>query len=133
MKRLQYFFVIIFIVLVHLNLFADQEIKINFKNLDIENFIKITSKIIQKDILITSKVEGKVNYISNKSIDKKNILDVLKYDLQSKGFSLLRREDIFLVVKDENLFKYNETNDKNSLQVEVIPIKNLESKLVVKF
>ena len=132
MKRLRYFFVIVFIVFVDLNLFADQEIKINFKNLDIENFIKITSKIIQKDILITSKVEGKVNYISNKSINKKNILDVLKYDLQSKGFSLLRREDIFLVVKDENLFKYNETNDKNSLQVEVIPIKNLESKLVVK-
>ena len=131
MKRLQYFFLIVFIVCLHLNLFANQEIKVNFKNLDIENFIKITSKIIQKDILITSKVEGKVNYISNKSINKTNILDILKYDLQSKGFSLLRKDDIFLVVKDENLFKYNTNNDKNSLEVEVIPIKNLDSKLVV--
>ena len=131
MIRLESFFLAL-IVVVQINLFAEEDIKISFKNLEIESFIKITSKVIQKDILITSKVEGNVNYISNTKINKKNILDILKYDLQSKGFSLIPKEDIFLVVKDENLFRYDEKNGKNLLKVEVIPIKNLDSKLVSK-
>ncbi len=130
MKSLQYCVVIISVICFQLNLLAGQEIKINFKNLDTESLIKITSKIIQKDILITSKVEGKVNFISNRSINKKNILDILKYDLQSKGFSLVNKRDMFLVVKDENLVKYNKKKPLNTPIVSVIPIKNIDSKVV---
>lgn len=122
---------ILCIFFLQVSLFATQNATINFKSLDTEKLIKITSKMIQKDILITSKVEGKVNYVSNKVIDKKNILEILKYDLQSKGFSLLSRGDMFLVVKDENLLKYNEKKNLRSPRVAVISIKNIDSKLVV--
>jgi len=130
MKIFQYL-IIASTLFFQLHLFANQEIKINFKNLNTEKLIKITSKIIKKDILITSKVEGKVDYISNKSINKKNILDILKYDLKSKGFSLLSRDDILLVVADENLLKYKSESDSNTPTVATVPVKNIDSKLVV--
>ncbi|MCD4759055.1 MAG: hypothetical protein K8R39_12345 [Arcobacteraceae bacterium] len=131
MRNFHSLILLVVAILFQLNLFANQEVKINFKNLDTENLIKITSKIVQKDILITSKVEGKVQYISNKPINKKNILDILRYDLQSKGFSLLIRDDIFLVVKDGNLLKYDKKLSLNTPRVEVLPIKNVDSKLIV--
>ena len=43
------------------NLFANDEININFKDLKIMDFIKITSKIINKNILITDEIDGNVN------------------------------------------------------------------------
>jgi general secretion pathway protein D len=131
MRVFSYFTIPTIVIVLQLTIFANQEVKINFKNLDTENLIKITSKIVQKDILITSKVEGKVQYISNKPINKKNILDILRYDLQSKGFSLLNRDDIFLVVKNENLLKYDKKKIQNIPTVAVLPIKNVDSKFIV--
>ena len=40
-------------------------ITINFQDLTISNLIKITAKILNKNILQTTKIEGKVDFISN--------------------------------------------------------------------
>lgn len=110
--------------------FASQkEIQINFKSLSSENFVKIVSKAIQKDILITSSIEGEVNFSSNTPITKKNILDILQYDLISKGFTLLEKNGIYLIVKNDNLSLYTQEK-KQSLGIEVVTIKNLEASLV---
>jgi len=132
MKIFQFLNLLIVIILLQLNLYATKEIGINFKNLTSENFIKITSKIIKQDILITSKIKGKVNFISNKKINKKNILDILKYDLKSKGFFLLKKGDILLVVKKSDLKKYTKKQDKKSPIVDVISIKNLDGAVAIK-
>lgn len=130
LSRFLSFFIVA--ILLQLDLYAVKEIGINFKNLTSENFIKITSRVIKQNILITSKVKGKVNFISNKKINNKNILDILKYDLKSKGFSLLKKSNILLVVKDSDLEKYTKKQDEKSPIVDVIPIKNLDGKVVVK-
>ena len=49
---------------------ANDDININFKDLKIPEFIKITSKIINKNILITQEIEGNVNFVSTKPINK---------------------------------------------------------------
>ena len=54
-----------------LNLNAQEEpVNINFKDLKVMDLIKITSKIIDKNILITEEIKGNVDFVSNKPINK---------------------------------------------------------------
>ena len=76
-------------------------INVNFNNLTINNIIKITSKIINKNILISTKISGKVNFISNKPIYKSEVLDVLKTILKSKGFEIIEINNILNIVAIE--------------------------------
>ena len=74
---------VLFVIILVFNLFANDEINVNFKDLRIVDLIKITSKIINKNILITQDIEGTVDFIPNKPLhlytqeEKQNLLDLL--------------------------------------------------------
>jgi len=91
-----------------------EEININFKNLEIEDFIKITTKIIGKNILLTSNIKGKVEFISNKPIYKEDLLSLAVYVLESKGYTIVESDNILRVVKLSDAAKYNVPVYKNS-------------------
>jgi len=92
--------VFILVVLLGSYSFAKEEkININFKDLQIMDLVKITSKIIDKNILITQGIKGKVDFISNKPVDKKELVKILIYVLESKGFTLVNNEDMLRIVK----------------------------------
>ena len=55
---------------------AEKTININFKDLKIVDLIKVTSKIINKNILMTQKINGKVDFISNKPVSQDDILNI---------------------------------------------------------
>ncbi len=58
--------------------FANQnKVEINFKNLEINEFVKMVSKISDKNILLNSKIAGKVNFISVKPIKKSRFMTYL--------------------------------------------------------
>ncbi len=63
------------------------------------DLVKITSKIIDKNILVTQDVKGKVDFISNKPVDKKELVKILIYVLESKGFTLVNNVDMLRIVK----------------------------------
>ncbi len=84
-----------------------QPIDINFKNLSVEDLVKVTSKIIKKNILFTTKLSGKVDFISNKQLYKEDIVHVLIYVLESKGYTLVDNHDILRIVKITDAAKYN--------------------------
>jgi len=90
-----------------LNLFAKEQININFKDLEIEDFIKMTSKILDKNILITAKIKGKVNFISNEPIYKKDLLNLIVFVLESKGYTLIENEGILRIIRLSDVAKYN--------------------------
>lgn len=123
MKLNKMIFGIFFSMIVSINIFAKQEIVINFKNLEIKNFIKITSKILNKNILISSDIKGKVKFVTNKKIYKEEILNILVYVLESKGFT---------IVENENLLRIIRLEDASKKVVEVIYLKNAKSKNVIK-
>lgn len=64
-------------------------VHINFTNLKVEDLINLTSKVINKNILITTPVTGEVNFIANTPIYKDELLDILIYVLESKGYTLV--------------------------------------------
>lgn len=106
-----------------ISLFAKEEIVINFKDLEIKDFINITSKILNKNILVSTNILGKVKFVSNKKIYKEDVLDILTHVLESKGFTLVKNENFLQIVPSESLLKRT---------VEVIHLKNADSQNVIK-
>ncbi len=90
-------------------LFANtkEQININFKGLKISDLIKITSKIINKNILLTYKVNGTVDFISNKPIYKDDILNILIYVLEEKGYTVVENKGLLRVIRINDVAKYN--------------------------
>lgn len=102
----------LFTLLIVFNLEAKMEpLEINFQDLTISDLIKITSKIIDKNILLTNDIPGKVNFISNKPLYEKDIYNILIYTLQSKGFTIVENNGILRVVS---------LNDSTKLNVPVV-------------
>ncbi|XOB61412.1 type II secretion system protein GspD [Campylobacterota bacterium DY0563] len=85
--------------------YSSNLININFKDLSIEELITITSKKIGKNILLTEKIEGSVDFISNSPIDENRLLDILKYSLKPKGYILIEDNNIIRIVKKSTLVK----------------------------
>ena len=86
---------------------ADEKININFKDLKIMDLVKITSKIIDKNILVTQEVKGNVDFISTKPLEKKELVKILIYSLEAKGFTLIQGNDIMRIVKLSESAKNN--------------------------
>ena len=80
--------------------FANEEkININFKDLKIMDLVKITSKILDKNILFTDAIKGNVDFISNKAVNKDELIKILIFALESKGFTLVNNENMLRIVK----------------------------------
>jgi general secretion pathway protein D len=106
-----------------------ETININFKNLQIADLIKITSKVINKNILIEASIKGRVDFISNKPVDKDDILNILLYTLQSKGYTIVENEGILRVIRLNDAAKnnapvYNYTTKEAGIVTEVFNVDN---------
>ncbi|HFU76633.1 MAG TPA: hypothetical protein ENK66_10355, partial [Arcobacter sp.] len=110
--------------------FAKEEIvNINFKNLQIMDLVKITSKVINKNILLTNDIKGKVDFISNKPVSRDDILNILIYTLETKGYTIVDNEGILRIVRINDAAKYNrtvvnETIDTYQVITEVFSVEN---------
>ncbi len=105
MRLNKIFFVIVLIFSISYG--AKEPVNINFQSLDIKDLIKVTSKIIKKNILFTENINGKVDFISNKQLYKEDIVNVLLYVLESKGYTIVDNHDILRIVKINDAVKYN--------------------------
>ncbi|AXX90554.1 hypothetical protein CKA55_12110 [Arcobacter suis] len=89
----------IFIAILAFNLVANDEINVNFKDLKISDLVKITSKIINKNILITQEIEGTIDFIPNKPVNKNELIKILYMTLEDKGYTLVEDNDVLRVIK----------------------------------
>ena len=125
-------------------LYSKENININFQNLNIMDLIKLTAKINNKNILLSKPIKGKVNFISNNLVNKKEVLNILRYVLDEKGYSLIQSNEILRIVKKKGktqnvstkslfLNKHNKTKIlKNEKRFEVIFLKNIEAANILK-
>ena len=121
--RLIKIWIVICILLFTTNINAndDEFTNIKISDLTVMELIKITSKIMNKNILITEKIKGKVDFISNKTVKKDDIINILIYVLQQKGYTIINNNDILRVVKLKDSAQYNvpiiKYNNKNYYQI----------------
>jgi len=106
-----------------------REINLNFNNLDISTFIKMVGKITNKNILITKEIRGKVNFISVKPIDEKDIFSILQNILKSKGYTLIDKGSFLSIVKNSQAIREGLTSSSlEQIQTDIISLKNIPAK-----
>lgn len=123
------------------NILANDKININFKDLKISELIKITSKVINKNILFTNEIEGTADFIPNKEVSKNELIKILEFVLEEKGYSLVSENNILRVVKSSMIKKeniiiklknINANEAKKSLElISLTMINNEEEKTVI--
>lgn len=107
------------------------QITLNFKDLEIEDFIKMVAKITDKNILVTSKIKGKVNFISVKPVNEKEIYSLLVNVLRSKGYTLIEENGFLKVVRSaeapKNAPPLAYENSLYQIQTDIIRLKNIQA------
>ena len=104
MKLIRVMFLIFSLVFV---LSAREQVNINFSNLAIKDFIKLVSKITNKNILISYRVNGSVNFISSSPVYDDELMGILVSVLESKGYSLIQNGSVYEVIRSIDVAKHN--------------------------
>lgn len=127
---------VLLVFVLSLSLYAkDEKININFKDLKIMDLVKITSKIIDKNILVTDQIAGNVDFISNKPLDKDELIKILTYVLEDKGYTLVQSNEILRIVKLNDSAKSNvpvltpgsSEEDYTSMVTSIFPVHNADA------
>ncbi|MFW3406916.1 type II secretion system protein GspD [Aliarcobacter butzleri] len=118
-------FIVLLLVFYALNLYSNDEININFKDIKVDDLIKITSKITKRNILVTQIINEKVDYIPTQKITKENLFDILETTLKEKGYFLVEENGI-LKVKKVEIIKEEEQF------TEVVGLKNVDGANIIK-
>jgi general secretion pathway protein D len=90
-----------------LSLSAREKINVSFSNLAVDDFIKLISKITNKNILINHKITGTVNLVSTSPIYDDELMGILVSILKSKGFTLVKTGSLLEVVRSADASKHN--------------------------
>ncbi len=77
----------------------EETVNVNFRNLDIKDFVEMVSKISQKNILVNGALKGKINFVSTQPIKKSSLIPLANSILANKGFTLIDQGDFMQVVK----------------------------------
>ncbi len=122
----------VFLIVLTFGFASSDKIEINFKNLKINDFVKMVSKISNKNILLTAPISGTVNFIAVKPIDKGQIYDLLISVLKNKGYTLIDSKSGFLeVVRSADAAResppFRGKSRLNQIQTDIIGIKNLSA------
>jgi len=104
-----------------------ERVNITFKNIKINDFIKMSSKILKKNILLTQKIPGTVEFISQTPLYKDELFDLMLSVLNSKGFTLVSDGNILKVVRSSQAIreKLQVAKKSNLMYTAIIPIKNV--------
>ena len=98
---------LLLLTLLAFSLQAREQVNVNFSDLQINDFIKLISKITDKNILINNKINGTVNFISTSPVYDDELMGILVSVLESKGYTLVRNGSIYEVVRSTDAAKHN--------------------------
>lgn len=84
-----------------------QQVNVNFANLEINDFIKLISKITNKNILINNKINGTVNFVSTAPVYDDELIGILVSVLESKGFTMIEKGSLYEIVRSTEAAKHN--------------------------
>lgn len=89
------------------SLHAREQVNVNFADLKIEDFIKLVSKVTQKNILINNKITGTVDFVSTTPVYDDELMGILVSVLESKGFTLVQNGSLYEIVRSTEAAKNN--------------------------
>jgi len=88
------------LIVLSVGLHAEEEmVDINFRDLNVRDFIEMVSKITQKNILIEADLKGQINFVSTKPVKKSALFSLANSILGSKGLTIIEQGEYYKVVK----------------------------------
>ena len=95
------------VVALSMSLFAREQVNVSFSNLAVNDFIKLISKITNKNILINNKIHGTVDFVSTSPIYDDELMGILVAVLESKGYTIVQNGSIYEVIRATDAAKHN--------------------------
>ncbi len=86
---------------------AKERVNVNFSDLKITDFVKLVSKVTNKNILLNHKINGVVNFVSTAPVYDDELINILVSVLESKGYTLIQNGSILEVVRSSEVAKHN--------------------------
>jgi len=80
---------------------------LNFRDVEISEFLNIMSQLIGKNIMIDDKVKGKITISSAKKIPVTEAFNILKSILEVKGFAVVETRNLIKVIPIKEAVKKN--------------------------
>ncbi len=120
------------------NKVTDKTIEINFKDLKLEDFIKLVSNVTGKNILIPKKIDGEINFIGTKPIKESKLLPLLNQILLDNKYTLHDTQNgYFTIIKSNDAMRsgppLQSKTDINGMQTAIIKFKNIRAMDIKKF
>ena len=94
-------------LLLTLSLNAREQVNIKFDKLQISKFIKLVAKLNNTNILVTNKINGTVDLVTSAPVYDDELIGILVSVLESKGFTLVKKGSIYVVVRSTEAAKHN--------------------------
>ena len=76
----------------------ERNFALNFKDIELSEFLTVMSQLVGKNIVIDEKVRGKITISSSRKVPIAQAYDVMKSILNLKGFSVIENENFITVV-----------------------------------
>ncbi|MBT6107534.1 MAG: hypothetical protein HOH31_02965 [Campylobacteraceae bacterium] len=95
-------YLIIFILTISIS-YGNDDIYIKTKDLKLIDLVNITSKAINKTIVLPAKFSGNINLIQNTSVNKNDLLDILTIVLEQNNYKLIKYNNILKVIKVDKI------------------------------
>ncbi|HNR87541.1 MAG TPA: secretin N-terminal domain-containing protein [Spirochaetota bacterium] len=80
---------------------------LNFKDVEINEFLNVMSQLIGKNIIIDEKIRGKVTISSAKKIPVTQAYDIMKSILEVKGLAVIETENLIKIVPIKEAIRKN--------------------------
>jgi general secretion pathway protein D len=112
-----------------------EKVDVNFKDLEISDFIKMVGKITGKNILINGKIKGKINFVSNEPIEKNELIPLANAILSTKKMTLIPKGSYYQVVKigeaaGEGLPVRSSISRGNTMETVVFQLSNINAAVI---
>ncbi len=100
---------------------------INFRDVEIRQFIESMSELTGRNFLIDSRVRGKTTIIASSEVPDDSLYDIMLTVLAMQGFRAVDRENGLTSILPANLApRYSPLDVESTLQTEIIPIRHLD-------
>lgn len=86
---------------------TNSTVDINFRDLEITDFVRLVSNVLNKNILFLEAIPGKVEFISTKPVTKQEMLSILQSALAQKGYTLVDHGPYMEIVRSNMVAQYN--------------------------
>lgn len=86
---------------------APRYFSLNFKDVEISEFVKVMSHLIGKNIIIDESVRGKITITSAKKVPIDEAFDIMKSILEMKGLAVVESENLIKIIPIAEAVKKN--------------------------